>query len=137
MLLNYLKGKRFLFSVMCFWASSTFAQQNQTIHGSFSIIGEDDQTKKAFYVQSIEKTDFEKYRLKTKDVVLEFRNGFKLMLSSADKLSTQGMEINTSRYSDDLAPDYIYPLFKIDESGIVVTMHKKKLTKSELKIQAK
>lgn len=137
MLSNYLKKKGVLISMMGLWLSNSFAQQNQTIPGSFSVIGEDDQTKKTFYVQSIEKADFEKYRLKTKDVVLEFRNGFKLVLSSADKLSIQGIEINIGQYSDDLAPDYTYPIFKIDESGIVVTMHKTRLTKSELKIQAK
>lgn len=125
-----------LASILLFFISSRVSAQLQTIlKNSYSIqsisqISPDDLT---FYTKSIEAVDFEKYRSKTKEVVLEFTNGFKLVLNSADKASLQGLQINSAQYSDELSSDYIYPLFKVDSSGIVVTMHKTRLTKSEIK----
>ncbi|MCD6016967.1 MAG: hypothetical protein K0S53_88 [Bacteroidetes bacterium] len=128
----------FLFFIL-FNIEAGSAQTKTTIKNSYSI--QPDVTLSAseadFYAKSIEAVDLEKYRLKTKDVTLEFRNGFKLILSSADRLFLQGIQINTTEYTDDLASDYMYPLFRVDESGIVVTMYKTKLSKSESKSATK
>ena len=131
------KTLTFLFFIFYF-AIKTFSQQ-KPLQNSFIIESQTtlSPTELSFYEKCIVVVDFEKYRLKTKEVVLEFTNGFKLVLNSAEKASLNGFQINSMQYSDELSPEYIYPLFKIDSSGILVTMHKIRLTKSEMKNKIK
>lgn len=120
MLLNYLKKKAVLFSMMGFGVSSAIAQQNHTIPGSFSVVGEDDQTKKTFYVQSIENADMEKFRLRNEDVALHFQNGFECVLFSAKSLIIKGINVNPNLYSEKFAATYTLPVFTIQPSGQIV-----------------
>lgn len=106
--------------MMGLWLSNSFAQQNQTIPGSFSVIGEDDQTKRSFYVQSIEKADMEKFRLKNEDVALHFQNGFECVLFSAKSLIIKGISVNPNMYPEQFQPTYTLPVFTIQPSGQIV-----------------
>ena len=118
---------------MLFGFESMFGQSKTTIKNSFVIHGTNiNQADLDFFTKSIEAVDLEKYRAKTTSVFLEFRNDFKLELISAEKLVQSGAALNTLDYTDVLPKDYIYPIFRIDDSGIVVTMHKTKITKAEL-----
>ncbi|MES2565732.1 MAG: hypothetical protein V4565_02630 [Bacteroidota bacterium] len=112
-----------------FGQSKTTVKNSYNIHPNRSL----NNTESDFFAKSIEEVDFEKYRLKSKDVVLVFTNGFNLVLTAADRLSLNGILVNTADYSEDATSEYIYPSFKIDESGIVVTMYRTKPVKSELK----
>lgn len=127
----------FFFVLFCFSFKTVSTQTNTTLKNSFVISGLLDLSKLEFIKQAIEKTDFEKYRAKTKSVYLEFRNNFTLELISADRLNQSGIQINTSNYTDVLSPEFRYPLFKIDDSGIIVTMYKTKITKEELNNNSK
>ena len=126
----------FLTFSLCFFVSISCAQ-SQTIPNSYVISGLTDISKLQSIKNSIENVDFEKYRAKTKSVFLEFRNNFTLELISAEKLVQSETSLNLSNYSDILPLDYLYPLFKIDNSGIVVTMYKTKITKTELNNSSK
>ena len=117
MLLNYLKKKGLLFSIMGLSISTGYAQQNQTISDSFSIIGEESQSKKEFYVQAIEKADMEQFRLRNDDVTLHFQNGFDCVLLSAKALVIKGVSVNPNLYVEKFAPKYILPVFTIQASG--------------------
>ena len=94
-------------------------------------------TERSFYSKSIESVDLEKYRAKTISVFLKFRNNFSLELISAEKLLQSGVTLDLSKYSDILPADFRYPIFKIDDSGILVIMHKTKVTKVELNESSK
>ncbi|MCF8424596.1 MAG: hypothetical protein K9H41_09645 [Bacteroidia bacterium] len=111
--------------------------QSQTIPNSYIISGLTDTSKLQSIKNSIENADFEKYRAKTKSVFLEFRDNFTLELIPAEKLAQSETSLNISNYSDILPPDYIYPLFKIDNSGILVTMYKAKVTKIKVNNSSK
>jgi hypothetical protein len=117
--------------LLCFFISNGYSQSH-TIPNSYVISGVTDIIKLQSIKNSIENVDFEKYRAKTKSVFLEFRDDFTLELISAEKLVQSETSLNLSNYSDILPPDYLYPLFKIDNSGIIVTMHKTKITKTKL-----
>lgn len=119
--------------MLCLGLTPIFAQSNTTPKGSFVIHGANlNDTDLNFYTKSIEAVDLEKYRAKTTSVFLEFRNDFKLELISAEKLVQSGASLNISDYTDMLPKDYIYPIFRIDDSGILVTMHRTKVTKAQL-----
>lgn len=120
MLLNYLKKKALLFLMVGFGISDAYAQQNHTIPGSFSLIGEDNQAKKTFYVQSIESADMEKFRLRNEDVALHFQNGFECVLFSAKSLIVKGIDVNPNLYQEKFAPTYVLPVFTIQPSGQIV-----------------
>ena len=120
MVSNYLKKRSILISVMVLWLSNGIAQQNQTIPGSFSIIGEDNQTQKTFYVQSIEKADMEKFRLRNEDVALHFQNGFECVLFSAKSLIIKGINVDPNLYPDQFKATYTLPVFTIQPSGQIV-----------------
>lgn len=120
MLLKYLKKKGFLFSILWFWASNNFAQQNQTLPGSFSVIGETSEVKKTFYIQSIENADMEKFRLRNEDVALHFNNGFECIMLSAKSLIIKGINVNPNLYKEKFDPMYTLPVFTIQSSGQIV-----------------
>lgn len=124
--------------VLCLVATPIFAQSNTTSRTSFVIHGTNlNDTDLNFFTKSIEAVDLEKYRAKTTNVFLEFRNNFSLELISAEKLVQSGATLDLSKYSDILPSDYRYPIFKIDDSGILVIMHKTKVTKAELNESSK
>lgn len=124
--------------MLCLDVTSFFAQSNTTLKSSFVIHGTNlNNSEIDFYKKSIEAVDLEKYRAKTNNVFLEFRNNFKLELISAEKLVQSGSTLDLSKYSDILPSDYRYPIFKIDDSGILVIMHKTKVTKAELNESSK
>lgn len=119
--------------MLCLGVTSIFAQSNTTSINSFVIHGTNlNDSDLNFYTKSIAAVDFEKYRARTTSVFLEFRNNFSLELISAEKLVQSGVALDLSKYSDILPIDYRYPIFKIDESGILVTMHQTKVTKAQL-----
>ena len=136
LLLSFKSSKSIRASPHCFFVSIGYSQSN-TIPNSYIISGLTDISKLQSIKNSIENVDFEKYRAKTKSVFLEFRNNFTLELISAEKLVQSETSLNLSNYSDILPLDYLYPLFKIDNSGIVVTMYKTKITKTELNNSSK
>ena len=117
MLSNYLSKKSILISILGLSLTNSFAQQNQTIPGSFSVIGESNPTQQTFYTQSIEKADMEKFRLKNEDVALHFQNGFECVLFSAKSLIVKGFNINPNLYPDQFQPTYTLPVFTILPSG--------------------
>jgi len=124
--------------MLCLNATSFFAQSNTTLKSSFVIHGTSlNNSDIDFYIKSIEAVDLEKYRARTNSVFLEFKNNFKLELISAEKLVQSGATLDLSKYSDILPSDYRYPIFKIDDSGILVIMHKTKVTKAELNESSK
>ena len=119
--------------MLCLGVRPIFSQSYSAPIGSFVIHGVNlNDTDFNFYTKSIEAVDLEKYRAKMTSVFLEFRNDFKLELISAEKLVQSGASINISDYTDVLPKDYIYPIFRIDDSGILVTMHRTKVTKVQL-----
>lgn len=122
---------------LCAFLISAFITLSQTTYkGSFIIKNLSDNSKLEFYTKAIEKVDFEKYRLQNKNVMLEFRNGFELELISVETLKSKGIVANAYQYAEDTAPDDKYPIFKISDEGIVVTMHHAKLTKQQSKLNS-
>ena len=118
---------------MLFGFESMFGQSKTTIKNSFVIHGTDiNQADLDFFTKSIEAVDLEKYRARTTSVFLEFRNHFTLELISAEKLVNAGSALDLSTYSDILSNEYRYPIFRIDDSGVLVTMHRTKITKAQL-----
>lgn len=117
MFLNNLKNKGLLISIICLLAFQGFSQQKQTIPGSFSLIGVNDQEKKAFYTSSIEKADMEQFRLKETDVVLKFKEGFECILFSAKSLASKG--IDADHYSTSFGPNYTLPVFSVHSNGFL------------------
>jgi len=133
-MLKFLLGRKGV--ILSLFLSSLFisgiSQTNRTPINSFVITKLADVSKLEFYKSAISKVDFEKYRSKTKSVLLEFRNGFQMELLSAEVLKQRGNVINMDEYTDILPSNYRYPSFKIDDSGIIVTQHKTGITKLEI-----
>lgn len=91
-----------------------------------------DESKFESYKKSIETSNFEKYRQLSNNVVLEFTNGFSLVVLSAEKYHEINNSVDVVGYTNVTDKEYPLPVFKIDDSGILVSMHKTKVTKLEL-----
>lgn len=120
MLSNYLNKKSILISILCLSLLNCFAQQNHTIPGSFSIIGEESESKRTFYIQSIESANMEQFRLKNQDVALHFENGFECVLFSAKSLIIKGVAVNPNLYKETFDLTYTLPVFLVQPSGQIV-----------------
>ncbi len=125
-----------IFFVVALMLSIVVSFSQTTYKGSFVIKDLSDNSKLEFYTSAIEKSNFEKYRLQDQDVILKFKNGFALELSSVKSLKSKGLVINTDQYEKVKADDYQYPLFKISEEGIIVVMHHAKISKEQSKLNS-
>ena len=73
------------------------------------------------------KANLEGFRLKNEDVTLEFENGVKCILFSAESIKSRGVNINPSDYKEDFSERFTLPMFKVSNSGHLMTVYKKKL----------
>lgn len=98
---------------LCFSQTKTFPK-SFVLHGNIS------ETKKTFYIESIEKADLEQFRLRTHTTILKFKNGFTLELMPAKDLLIKGIvpSLNINNYEDHKEdPNYKLPVFEILDSG--------------------
>lgn len=121
----------FCFFLTLFFSNKSFAQSIILSNGTI-ITKLQDETKFDFYKKSIEAAKFEKYRQLSNNVVLEFNNGFSLVILSAEKFHEFNNSIDLTSYSNVTDKEYPLPVFRVDDSGILVSMHKTKVTKLEL-----
>jgi hypothetical protein len=104
------------------------AQSKSTIE-TFTIQNNSDKSKSSFYKTSIEKADLETYRLRDKNVILKFSEGFECVLLSAFTLKNMGASIDVDTYKTDFSEEFKMPQFSIHESGIVKVAYTKTITK--------
>ncbi|MFN5183014.1 MAG: hypothetical protein ACK5D5_08315 [Bacteroidota bacterium] len=102
--------------VFIFLFSFRFFSQT-TSPDSFTITGNSSPEKENFFKQSISKSNLETYRLKEKQVVLEFKNGFKCVLFSAKELFLKGMKIDINTYQENFDSKFALPVFEINKDG--------------------
>lgn len=94
--------------------------QTKTFPKSFVLHGNISETKRTFYIESIEKADLEQFRLRTHAAILKFKNGFTLELMPAKDLLIKGIvpSLNINNYQDHKEdPNYKLPVFEILDSG--------------------
>lgn len=114
-----MKLKKLITLFLLCTAINSFSQ-NKTYPDSFVLLGNIEESKRAFYTKSIEAADFEQFRAKTQTVSLKFKNGFLMELLPAKELVVKGIErhLDLTRYSDPtINPNYKLPLFEIQTSG--------------------
>jgi hypothetical protein len=91
----------------------------------FYLTGSIDNNKKAFYISSIEKADMESYRLRDKEVIVEFKEGFKCVLPSAKQLIITGSQIDPNSYKEGFDNRFVMPVFSIQTDGHLVAEYEK------------
>lgn len=114
-----MKFKRLIPLLLLCLGGSCFAQ-SKTYPNSYVLLGNIEDSKKAFYTKSINAADFEPFRGKTQTVSIKFKNGFLMELIPAKELVVKGIEshLDLTRYSDPSGnPNYKLPLFEIQASG--------------------
>ena len=97
----------------------------KTISGSFKITNNMHPENETFYLTSIGKANMEKFRLRDKEVTLEFENGFQCVLLSAKEVFIRGGSIKPDDYQDNFPMTYTLPLFNISQSGLIMAQSKK------------
>jgi hypothetical protein len=75
------------------------------------------ETTKDEFSKAISAANLETYRLKSKEVVLKFEEGFDCILVPAETLKKQGISINTQLYNTEYPDNYKLPLFSILKDG--------------------
>ncbi|MHB8260673.1 MAG: hypothetical protein ACYDCN_06665 [Bacteroidia bacterium] len=98
----------------------------QTIPNSFKIINNNHPEKEAFYIASIEKANMENYRLKDKEVILKFDNGFECVMLSAKDLFMIGKSINAVNYQESFPINFSLPFFNILQDGHLMAKYPNK-----------
>jgi hypothetical protein len=92
---------------------------------TFYLTGTIPSDKREFYMASIAKADMESYRLREKEVVIEFKEGFKCVLPSAKQLIIKGYQIDPNAYKTDFDKKFVMPVFKILADGHLVAEYEK------------
>ncbi len=113
---------KFIISFLIFFSSNIIAQvdcKNQFKVLSTGSISSTAEISK--YQESIKKASFESYRNKTKTQTLEFDNGFKIELPSAQQLFITGCNINPSDYTDNKIE---LPIFSVTKEGWILAGYK-------------
>ncbi|MBS1647737.1 MAG: hypothetical protein JST67_10390 [Bacteroidetes bacterium] len=115
--------KHIFIPLFALWAS---LGMSQTIPKSFTIANNNHPEKEAYYIQQIEKANMENYRLKSKDVVLKFENGFTCTMLSAKTLFTNGFQVNPANYPEEFPKDFSLPSMRILDDGTLYALYKPK-----------
>lgn len=112
-----MKGRLLFFIlVVCFSINKSYSQ-SKTLANSFEIIGDYDKSKLAFYEASILNANMEQYRLREKNVIVNFKEGFECIFYSAKRLSAKGMNIQFENYPIDFVEEFTLPVFSINSNG--------------------
>lgn len=119
--------KLLLFVFAAFIWNAAHAQQ--TVPNSIEIKNNKHPEKEKYYKDLIYKADMENYRLKEKDVVLKFTEGFECVLLSAKSLAASGKHINTDSYQMEFPEGFIMPSFSISQNGTLIAGYTKSVTK--------
>jgi hypothetical protein len=96
---------------------------SQTISNSFKITNNAHPESEAFFIKSIEKANMESYRLKSRDVSVEFENGFTCVFESAKSLYAKGIQVNPANYLEEFPKEYTLPKFKIIDAGNIYAIY--------------
>lgn len=115
--------KQIIFLLSLLFVGLSTNAQNKTIPGSFIIKNLTDDNKLAFYTKAIEDANFEQYRLKEKNLILKFENGFELELLSAKQVFISNPTIVVSGYQVQYPDNYYMPTFSIAESGHITAVY--------------
>lgn len=107
--------------------------QTEVKKNGYSIVGLTDASKLDYYVGIVNKIDFEQYRLRSEQVTIKFRNGFSVELASAESLALTNSSVMPTNYVIKHSDGFLLPEFKIMDDGTLVTLHRTKKTKSEIK----
>lgn len=80
------------------------------------------------YIDAIQKANMENYRYRTQPNTLQFNNGLKFVLTSAQELKENGRNINLLSYKnpDEIlaeSPNYQNPTFKLAENGNLIALY--------------
>jgi hypothetical protein len=104
-----------------------FVQPN-TVDNSrekFILKGVASEEKLAFYKESISKANMESYRLREKEVIIQFEEGFECILPSAKQLIIKGYELDPNSYQLDFSNRFLMPVFQILADGQLVAKYEK------------
>lgn len=107
----------FIFLLGCIQA------QQKTFPNSFIIQKNGLPEKAAFYTACILKSNVEQYRLKDKEVILVFQEGFECLLLSASSIKQKGLNIDITAYLTEHRS--LLPVFSILESGHLIAHYTK------------
>ena len=99
--------------------------QSWTIKKSILIKNNKFPEKEEYYKAAIYKADMESYRLRDKDVVLTFAEGFECVMLSARSVANNGVAIDVDSYQKDFSFNFKLPVFSIGENGNLIATYKK------------
>ncbi len=99
--------------------------QSTTIKNSIKIQNNKFPDKEEFYKSSIYKADMESYRLREKDVVLIFSEGFECVMLSARSLANKGIMIDLDSYQTSFSFNFKLPVFSLAENGNLIATYQK------------
>ncbi len=99
--------------------------QVTTIKNSIVIKNNHHPEKETFYKEAIYRSEMENFRLREKDVVLKFSDGFECVMLSAKTLKEKGENIDLNNYQMDFIPKFVLPIFTITQEGMLVASYEK------------
>lgn len=117
-----------LLSLLLLFCLVAFTQkvENERVFSSKNFIIENNTTQNPdkYYIEIISSANLESFRLRDKDVVLKFKNGFECLLPSASKLFIEDHD-SILKYPKDFPDYFIMPEFLINENGhFIISYHK-------------
>lgn len=104
---------------------STIKLTANTPAGSFTVISNGTAVDPNAYVTAIVNADLESFRYLNKRCVIEFDNGLKVELYSADELRSMGIPLTASEYKIEDGPNWIQPIFHLNADGTLSAMYTK------------
>lgn len=118
--------KKIIIATLLLFPSLLMFSQKMTSPKSFKIINESSTKELNYYKSVLSKSNLENFRLKNEDVALEFDNGIKCILFSAQSLNSRGIKVDVLKYNEAFKERYTLPVFKINSEGHLLTEYKKR-----------
>jgi hypothetical protein len=99
--------------------------QGGTLKNSLKIQNNKFPSKEEYYKVAIYKASMENYRLRDKDVVLTFSEGFECVMLSAKSLAERGVTVDIDSYQTDFSYNFVLPIFSLTEDGHLIAIYQK------------
>lgn len=123
-----MKKLKLLLIVIFFIGSfSIKAQQIVDKGASFRVVSNMSFQSNDYFITALSAANMESYRLRDKEVIINFKEGVRCVILPATALVALGENIDINIYKEDFPKEFVMPFFSVNANGQLLAEYPKKL----------
>ena len=103
----------------------SYSQERTKSTNKYTIITNDSEFGNEYFIGALNRANLESFRLKDKDVLIEFKEGAQCLIKAANSIEELILD-KTHDYKDSYRSGFTLPIFSVATNGYILTEYKKK-----------